>query len=397
MLSRVGRGLTEFAGWLQGRRPEIEAMAFARAHSIAEPESEHDAEYVAGLREAIAAAVDYGVLAMIQADGPLGAPPEPLLAQARRAASSGIGLDVVLRRYVAGYLVLGDLAARGLESGEMALDGDDFRQVWRTCGLLLDQLMLAVAREYREAAACRRPSAEERRARQVKMLLAGRLMEADGLDYALDGWHVGAIARGTGAKHFLRQLARHLDRRLLLVMPGDGTVWAWLGGRRPITTAEVKRCIPSPWPGNLSLSIGEPERGIAGWRLTHLQSKDAAPIALHPEPHLVFYADVTLLAGALKDDVLANSLKHLYLDPLTLERDGGASLRQTLRTYLGARRSVSSTAALMGKSRQTITARLRVAEEKIGRPLDSCGSEIETALRLQELNDARVLVAGTAC
>jgi hypothetical protein len=389
MLSRVGRGLMEFAGWLQVQRPEIEALAFARAYSIAESESEQDAEYVAGLREAIAAAVDYGLLAIESGDS-LGSPPEPLLAQARRAADAGIGLEVVLRKYLAGYLVLGDLAGRALESGEMALNGDDFRQVWRACGLLLDRLMLVVASEYREAANSRHPSAEQRRARLVKMLLAGELWESDELDYPLEGWHVGAIARGSGAKPVLRQLAAQLDRRLLLVQAGNGTVWAWLGGRCPITTAEVKRCIPKPWPGNLSLSLGAPEPGIAGWRLTHLQSKDAAPIALHPEPRLVFYADVTLLAGALKDDVLANSLKRLYLDPLTLERDGGASLRQTLRAYLGSRRSVSSTAALLGKSRQTVTARLRVAEEKIGRSLDSCGSEVETALKLQEIADARV-------
>jgi DNA-binding PucR family transcriptional regulator len=79
-------------------------------------------------------------------------------------------------------------------------------------------------------------------------------------------------------------------------------------------------------------------------------------------------------------------LQRLYLDPLAYEKDGGAALRQTLRAYFMAGRHVSSTAAALGVSRQTVAVRLRTIEDRIGRSLDACASEIDTALRMQELS-----------
>lgn len=42
--------------------------------------------------------------------------PVALLAQARLAASNGVSLDKVLRRYFLGYLILGDFVVAGLEA-----------------------------------------------------------------------------------------------------------------------------------------------------------------------------------------------------------------------------------------------------------------------------------------
>lgn len=109
------------------------------------------------------------------------------------------------------------------------------------------------------------------------------------------------------------------------------------------------------------------------------------PIALRQSPGLVRYTDVALLASALRDDTLAGSLEGLYLAPLAEERDGGAALRRTLRAYFMAGRNVSSAAAALGVSRQTVNSRLRAIEERIGRPLDACTAELETALRLRDL------------
>ena len=84
---------------------------------------------------------------------------------------------------------------------------------------------------------------------------------------------------------------------------------------------------------------------------------------------------------------MASSLQRLYLDPLTYERDGGATLRKTLRAYFLSSRHISSTAAALGVSRQTVAARLRATEERIDRSLDDCASEMDTALRMLELRD----------
>ncbi len=135
----------------------------------------------------------------------------------------------------------------------------------------------------------------------------------------------------------------------------------------------------------MPLAIGEPGRGIAGWRLTHLQAKATLPVALRGENRVVSYSDVAILASALGDEVLTRSLTELYLTPLEAERDGGAALRQALHAYFAAGRNVVSAANALGVSRQTVSRRLDAVERRIGRPLETCGTEVETALRLCDL------------
>jgi DNA-binding PucR family transcriptional regulator len=78
------------------------------------------------------------------------------------------------------------------------------------------------------------------------------------------------------------------------------------------------------------------------------------------------------------------SLRQLYLEPLAGERDGGEVLRETLRAYFEAERNVSSAAAALGVTRKTVTNRLCVVEERLGRRLGLCSAEIEAVLRLDE-------------
>jgi hypothetical protein len=380
------RHSAEFSEWLQARRPEIEGVALARVYHVSDPASVKDPEYVVGLRAAVSAALDYGLTGIELGEERAGPAPAALLAQARYAARSGVGLDTVLQRYISGYALLGDFVVRAIEEGDFTAQAVDLRGILRIQATLLERLVDAVTAEYKHEAQSRMRTTDERRLELVKRLLAGQLLEADELRYEFNAWHIGMIACGPGAETVVRDLATKLDRQLLLVRPRGGTLWAWFGGRSKVPTKSAGSLIPTPWPPELSLAIGEPERGLAGWRLTHRQAKAAAPIASRPSPQLVRYADVALLASALQDDVLASSLQRLYLDPLSYERDGGAALRHTLRAYFVASRQVSSTAAVLGVSRQTVAVRLRTVEDRIGRSLDTCASEMDTALRMQELS-----------
>lgn len=371
--------------WLQAQRPEIEELALARVYGVSDPAPVRDPEYVAGLRAAVSAALDYGLTGLelgVEYADPV---PTSLLAQARRAARSGVSLDTVLRRYIAGYALLGDLTFRAVQDGDFVLKGIDLQRIWQIQATLLDRLIAAVAAEHKGELEGRRRNAEERLTERVKKLLAGQLLEPDELQYEFDTWHVGAIACGPRAQVVIRDLAAKLDRRLLLVRPTGDSIWAWLGGRRKVTSRDVERHLPAPWPAGLSLALGEPERGLAGWRLTHRQAKAAIPVALRPVPRAVRYVDVALLASALHDEVLASSLQRVYLDSLAEERDGGVALRQTLRAYFTADRNVSSAAAALGVSRQTVNSRLRLAEQRIGRSINTCAGEIDTALGLSDL------------
>jgi hypothetical protein len=89
---------------------ELEQAIFARVGGDAFDRAveARDAEYVAGLRAAVAAAVEYALGGIER--GERGAGPVPavatsrrvLITQARLAARVGVSLDTVLRRYVLG-------------------------------------------------------------------------------------------------------------------------------------------------------------------------------------------------------------------------------------------------------------------------------------------------------
>lgn len=336
-----------------------------------------DGEYVEGLRSAVSAGVSHG-LAGIELGEERSEPiPAALFAQARRAARSGVTLEVVLRRYFAGYTVFGDFIVE--EAGESAA----LRAVLRTQAALFEGVVTAVIGEYRRERGQRRPPAEHRQLEQVKKLLAGEAVDPGELGYELDDWHIGVIARGNGAMAALRGLAQASDRRLLLARQGREAVWAWLGGRSRIEIAETARCLAPTWSDDVLIALGEPARGIEGWRLTHQQASAALRISRRGSEGVVQYADVGLIASIAQDDVLASSLRQLYLAPLSSGRDGGAALRETLRAYFTAGRNVSSAAFGLGVSRQTVRNRLRAIEEKLGRTLESCAPEVEIALRLE--------------
>jgi hypothetical protein len=83
---------------LAARRGEIEGAALTRVQAISDPTRGQDPEYVAGLREAVAAGVDYALAAVTAPSRrrpPAVAVPAPLLAQARYAARSAVPLDTV--------------------------------------------------------------------------------------------------------------------------------------------------------------------------------------------------------------------------------------------------------------------------------------------------------------
>jgi DNA-binding PucR family transcriptional regulator len=137
-------------------------------------------------------------------------------------------------------------------------------------------------------------------------------------------------------------------------------------------------------PADTCVGIGESARGEEGWRLTHRQARAALSVAVRADERAARYADVALLSSALGDELLAASLRSLYVEPL-LESGGGAVLLDTLRTYAEADRNVTSAAASLGVSRNTITNRLRTIESRIGHLRPSRVGDVIVALGLDRL------------
>lgn len=378
-LSLVGR--------LVGRRDEIEKTILARIYSVSDPSVEGDPEYVAGLRAAVGAAVDYG-LAGLERPGAPTPIPTALFVQARQAARGAISLDTVLRRYFAGYTLLSEFVMQEARA-DRGLWPEGIHHLSRAQAALFDRIVVAITQEYRREADASRLSGEEVHTDRVKSLLAGELIGPAELGYELEGWHLGLIASGPGGAGAIRKLAAGLDRQLLLVNPAAGSAWAWLGGRRKVELDRRMNAAVDSLAGGVALGIGEPAVGISGWRLTHHQAAAALPVAIRSPRRLARYGEVSLLSAALCDEVLAESLHELYLAPLSKLQDGGATLRCTLRAYFDAQCNLTSAAATLGVTPKTVKARVRLVEEAVGRPLSTCVAELEVALGLEGLEGSR--------
>jgi hypothetical protein len=372
------------AARLRDRWAEIEPAAMSRLFAVSPPSRAPDPEYLEGLRAAISAGLEYLLTAVELGEERSPPPPPTVLIQARLAARCGIPLDTVLRRCFAGYTLFGDFLLQEAEEGNL-LKGAPMKRLLRTQAVLFDHLVAAVTEEYASEERGRLGSREERRAKRVERLLAGELLDTTELAYDFEGHHIGVVACGPKAFPRLREVARGLDRRLLAVSREDEVVWAWFGGRRAVDAGELQSLAEASMAREARLAIGEPARGLAGWRLTHQQARAALPIALRSSESVVRYADVALFAAALQDDLLATSLRESYLAPLMTERDRGETLLSTLRAYFATDRNVSSAAVALKVDRGTVASRLRTIEQRLGRSIGSCTAELEVALRLEAI------------
>jgi hypothetical protein len=368
---------------MRERLPELQGAIATRVHAISDPHEVADQAYPQSLDAALAAAIEYR-LGMLE-NGERQAPtvPATLLAQARLDARDGVPLDTVLRRYFAGNALFGDFVVE--EAGRAELSGSTLRRLLGEQATSGDRLIAAVSEEHAREAKNRPTSPADRRRECVKRLLAGELVDHSGLGYDLDAHHLGLMVRGEEVEGLMQGVAKVLDRRLLAVKREDEPKWAcWLGGRRELPVEKALDALAEAVPEGVFVTVGEPADGLAGWRFSHFQAKAALPVAERKAQPLVRYADVALLATILRDDLAANSLRRLYLEPLEANRDGGKAARETLRAYFAAERNVSSTAAALGIDRATVRNRLRAIETLVGRSLRDSAADLEVALQLDE-------------
>lgn len=368
---------------LRERLPELQGAIATRVYAISDPREVADPAYPQGLSAAVAAAVDYR-LAVLEA-GERRAPevPAALLAQARLDARDGVSLDTVLRRYFAGNALFENFLL-GEAEGD-AVPSSALRHLLGEQATLSDRLLAAVSAEHAREAKNRPSNPAERRRECVKALLAGELVDRSELDYDLDGHHLALMAKGDGGEELMRTLANTLGCRLLAVRREEESIWAcWLGGMRQLPPKKALQALRGDVPDGVFVTVGEPGEGLSGWRFSHLQAKAALPVAERRGQPVLAYADVALLASILRDDLIAGSLRQVYLAPLEQTRDGGKVARETLRAYFTAERNISSTAAALGVDRRTVRNRIHSIEELLGRPLKTSAADLEIALRLDD-------------
>jgi len=362
------------------RRTEMCEAVLSQAHQVAAVPVD-DAVYIEGMRSAALAAVDYGRDVFERRDG-LPPVPAPLLAQARLAAASGVSVDSVIRRYVRGNATF---SAATIEAAyEAGLSSESVQQAMSLQAEAFDQLILAVSDEYARQMDRRSISRESRRLELIESLLGGAPVSGRDLDYELDQNHVALITSASHPKELLLDLGRQIDRQVLVAQRSEHEIWAWLGGKKELQQEDFERVLARSWPKALPLAIGEDCRGRGGWCLSHRQALRSWPAALQGPAGIVPYRQVALSSAILRDEDLVSFLHHSYLSPLLDGQRGKvSSLCETLRTYFSTCGNVSSTAAALSVSRQTVTNRLREVEERLGVQIASCRIELECALRLE--------------
>jgi hypothetical protein len=374
---------SELGARLRERLDELQGAVATRIYSISDPHDVSDPAYLEGLNAALAAAVEYRLAVLEAGERHAPAVPPVLLAHARLDARDGVSLDTVLRRYFAGTTLFGDFLVEEAERAEVP--NPTLRRLLAEQATFGDRLLAAVSSEHASEARNRPRNAAERRRECVKRLLAGELVDHSDLGYDLDAHHLALMARGERAEGVMRELAGALDRRLLAVNREEEPTWAcWLGGRRALAAERALEALAEAVPEGVFVTVGEPGEGLAGWRFSHRQAKAALPVAERSGRSTLRYADVALLASIAQDDLLAGSLRQLYLEPLERTRDGGKAARETLRAYFAAERNISSTAAALGVDRRTVRNRLRAIEGLLGRPLKGSVADLEIALRLDD-------------
>jgi hypothetical protein len=374
---------------LNARRDEIALAVYVRIQeAVPDPLTGSNPEYQAGVHSAIREVLDYSFEGIRQGPEWSGTVPPSAAAQARRAARLGVSLGAVLRRYLAGHGRLGEFIADVADSGGYSGHEPALRYLRRTQAALLERLTAAIEYEYNYERHRLAPP-EPRRAQVVQRLLANESVdpaEVARLNYELHAsWHVGVIATGRTAFDAVLTLKPHLGRNLLRVTLGEETVWAWFGGQQKPTIGDIECLLPANGATAVLLAIGEPGRGIDGWRLTHYQAQEALRIAARKPDKLARYVDGPLLAAALQNDTLARWL-NTFLSMLD-GRGDGPKLRQTLRAYIDAECSATSAAPVLKIGRHTVESHVRVAEELLGRPLRTCIAELNVALCLNDLEN----------
>jgi hypothetical protein len=374
----------EIVTGLATRRPEIERLA-NQAITRIEPGIAADLSraYEVGTERAVAAVIDH-VLACVTA-GSTAVEPVPLaaLAQARRAAKAGVGLDIVLRRYTAA-----DRALRRILAGDLArLERSVIDEVHAIADEAIDVVMRAVVAEFEAEAARLSRTPDPALALTIRLLEEEiHVGELDG--YILDRWHIGVVTEDAPPRSGLVRLAADLDAQNLVVDSRLGQHWIWIGRSKPTKADAVEEALTQIFEKGTAFGLGEPRKGLPGWRLTHTEARRAAEIA-GPDGHGVTRMRKHVLeAAVLEDRTLTESLIATYIEPLEDEPAKlAADLRMTLRAYLGSGQNAKSAADLLEIDRHTVLRRVRKVEDLLGERIEDCFAQLNTALRLATISD----------
>ncbi|MFJ8669937.1 PucR family transcriptional regulator [Streptomyces sp. NPDC093600] len=363
--------------------------AEAIAAEILEQVPEHGGGHgpVATLRRSTESAV-LAALRLLLSESPRGISEltDETLAGCREFARRGIPLAQVLRGVRLGHARLAHDLAAAIEEHVPA--DQRLAEVRRVNDLLFtyaDSHASMMAEEYIAERDRWRGSDEAARRAIVDDVLAGRPVDAvtaaRRLRYDISRTHLAAVlwcddADGrTPVAERLHRTAMAMTRTMeaagMLLIPADSvSAWVWFAltdedsadfpGR-----AERLRAGPGRAHG-VRAALGSPGAGPQGMRRSHLGALQAERVARgsgQSGQWLCDFREVRLLALATADPEQAHWFVQDVLGPLASSGDRVRELRETLRVYLAEERGLRAAADRLHVARNTVTYRVRRAEE----------------------------------
>lgn len=349
------------------------------------------AEMRDALRRSCAANVAEGMAELAAGRPPADATPPEATELAQLMARMGRPLTELLRAYRIGHAYMW---SRWFAAVEQAAAGDEERRAALEQGTrfqfaYVDRLCAAVSDEHVRAREALLRSREQRRTQLVRDVLDGAEPDAarsrTELDYDLLGHHLACVAAGPDPEAAIRELARAVDARDVLVVElSAGVAWGWAGRSRP----HEGRIDVLLEPG-ATLAIGDAAVGLEGFRRSHAEAREAHRLALRTGAPLTRYDDVALEAFALADEARARAFAARELHGIDGPDPRARRLRETLRAWFATGQNASAAAAVLGVHEHTVAYRLRAVEERLRRPVAARRAELELALRLALVLDAQ--------
>ena len=241
------------------------------------------------------------------------------------------------------------------------------------------------------------------RAAEVRAILKGAPVDAAAvsqrLGYELDRFHVGYVVwsesvedRPGGAEALFGEMeqvaaavAESLGARSALTVAQGRHLACWAGRREPQHLGDLR--VPRGAGKGLSVAAGTPAHGVDGFVLSHREALLARRVAnlRGDRPARTTYPEVALEALMVDDAEAARRFSERELGPLAARDDSTLRLAATLAVFLEEGASFVRASRRLGVHTNTVTYRVRRAEELLGHPVTERQLELRVALRLARL------------
>ncbi|GGF21431.1 PucR family transcriptional regulator [Subtercola lobariae] len=177
-------------------------------------------------------------------------------------------------------------------------------------------------------------------------------------------------------------LLRRLHPTQKLVLPvGVGRVWGWASPAGPVDEL-VGAMMAVPLKNGIRAAVGYPASGIDGFRRSHREAEAAFTLlqTVDAPAHVVPYADVDLLSLIVADRERALEFARRELGALGDDNQYARELRATVAAFIDAQGSPHAAATRLNVSRNTVSYRIRRAEELLGRDISERRAQLHAAL-----------------